>query len=221
MKVSVITPSTRRPAQLRACMERLIETTQGHDVEIICVIDACLNSLIALDGLDIIVLDNPKHQGAAACWNQGSEVATGDAFVLGSDDVVYHPGWLDAALAALESIGGSGMVGLNDTHVPEHAFATHYLMTRDFIMEHMGGCFVIPSYGHQYIDIEATARGRRARQYIWAKDAIVEHRHPAHKNAPRDEVYALGASFMAADQATYGIRLAAGFPDDFGPILKE
>ena len=221
MKVSIITPSTRRPEQLRACMDRLIETTKDNDVEIICVIDDCPASVAALEGLPIIVIDNPKHKGAAACWNQGSLVATGEAFVLGADDVIYHDGWLDAALVALAKMGGSGMVGLNDTKVPEHAFATHHLMTRDFIIEHMGGCFVIPVYRHQFIDLEATARARRAGRYIWARDAIVEHRHPAHKTAPDDLVYRLGGSFHAQDRITYQARLAAGWPDDFEPILKE
>ncbi len=221
MKVSIITPSTRRPEQLRACIERLIETTQEHDVEIICVIDDCPDSLKALEGLPIIVISNPKHQGAGACWNQGSRIATGGAFVLGADDVIYHDGWLDAALAALDKLGGSGMVGLNDLHVPEHAFATHHLMTRDFVIKYMGGCFVIPVYGHQFIDLEATARARRASKYIWARDAIVEHRHPAHKMAPNDFVYRLGGSHFARDRKTYQARLAAGWPDDFEPILKE
>ena len=202
-------------------MERLIETTSHNDVEIICVIDKCPDTLGALADLPIIVINNPEHQGAAACWNQGSLIATGDAFVLGADDVVYHDGWLDAALVALDKLGGSGMVGFNDGRVPEHAFATHHLMTRDFIIDHMGGCFVIPVYGHQFIDLEATARARWAGKYIWAGDAFVEHRHPFHGLAPHDKVYALGASFMAGDRKKYQARLAGGFPDDFEPILKE
>ena len=221
MRVSVIIPSMGRPDQLRRCVERLIETTRAHDVEIICVIE-CPDSLRAVADLPIIIIANPEHKRAAACWNQGTLLATGDAFVLGSDDMVWGDGWLDATLSALDKLGGSGMVGFNDGHTDgSTAFAAQYLMTRDYIVQHQGGWFVPPYYKHFYFDLESTKRARRAGLYLWAEDADVEHKHPAFKTAPTDTTYKCAAPFMATDRAIYQARQAAGFPDDLEPILKE
>ena len=222
MKVSIITPSRRRPAQLRKCIERLIETVQGHDVEIIVVSDGDKETALAMADVEgIILIVDEERTGAAACWNQATRIATGDAFVLGADDLYWGDGWLDAALRALDRLGGSGMIGFNDGRVPEHAFATHHLMTRDYIIDHMGGCFVIPVYKHQYIDLEATARARACSKYLWAGDCNVEHLHYAHHKAPFDETYRLGAESMSVDGELYKARMAAGWPDDFEPILTR
>ena len=220
MKVSVIIPSRGRPEQLRCCIRGLLATTRNHNVEVIAVIDQCPESAAALQGMPVKVLSNSEHQGATACWNQGSLVATGKILVLGADDLVFFKGWLDAALATLEEMGGSGMVGFNDGITPEHAFSPHHMMTRDFIARYMNGCFVIPCYKHQYVDLEATARARRAGKYKWCEGAYVEHRHHAHGLADIDEVYRLGNSYKEADREVFLARQAAGWPNDFDPILR-
>ena len=219
MKTSVIIPTKGRPLQLRCCLMGLKATTREHDVEVIVVVDQCKVSAAMLKTIpDIKVINNAEHKGAVACWNQGYSVAKGAAIVLGADDVVFLNGWLDAALETLEELDGWGMVGFNDGITPAHAFAPHFLMTRDFINRYMAGYFVPPCYKHHYIDLEATARAKRAGRYKWCEDARIEHRHHAHKLAVMDDVYKLANAYLEADKAVYQARLAAGFPNDYKPL---
>lgn len=225
MRTSVIIPTRGRAEQARACVEGLLETIQGHDAEVVLVVD---NDSMAPTrheyrfGRPVRLLWGADQNGAVACWNVGARAADGDAFVLGADDLVFTPGWLDAALATLAKLpDGSGVVGLNglDRNGGLDDFASHFLVTRDYCERFNGGVFVCPHYRSYYVDIEIHRRARALGRYAWAKDAIVEHRHHAVGKADVDSTYTLAAPNMALDGEIYAERQAAGFPDDYAPIL--
>jgi hypothetical protein len=215
LKVSIILPTHGRKEQAVKCLDQLFETVQGRDVEVIVVSD---DTLIEDSRVKMIVTDNTH--GAIANWNAGLAHATGDAIVLGADDLWFHEGWLEAALRGLLGMPEhSGMVGLNDMATDGTRFATHYLMTRDYIERFNGGVLAIPKYQHNFIDVEATARAMKAGRYHYAEDSLVEHRHYLWGKAEKDATYQRTAGTFKPDQETFLQREAAGFPNDFEPVL--
>ena len=223
MKISVVIPSKGRPDQLAAGVKRLFETTRGHDVEAVIVCDedetrGLVEDTLAGTGQVIWVVESLK---VIPAFNAGLAVSTGDAVVLGADDLWWGDGWLDAALAALGTLDDlGGLVGLNDGAPIARDYATHYLMTRRYIAWNNGGVLACPHYEHTYIDPEACARAMRAGRYVYAADAVVEHRHWLWGKAAKDPTYAEADGTFERDRATYERRFAAGFPDDYAPVIE-
>jgi hypothetical protein len=220
--VSVIIPTRDRAQQAEACMRQYRLTTAGCCVEIIAVIEADDHvSAAVLAGVADKVLRYSGPRSALAAWNLGASDAAGDVLVLGADDTWPHDGWLDAALAALATLpDGDGLVGFNDgTRTDGATFAGHFMVSRQFAIDHLGGVLLPPVYHHYYCDQEACQRAQRAGRYAYSAGALVEHRHPDFGKAERDAIYQYAAPFMAEDRALYLQRQAAGFPDDFPPVL--
>jgi len=219
MKVSVIVPTYDRPAQLRRNVERLLYTVRDFDAEIIVVAEVNPASIPALDGLPITTAYHEDWRGSVANWNIGAGMATGDILVTGADDLLFYDGWLQAALAQME-LAGTCYVGLNDLmwdgwcHDP-----THWLITRQGIIDHCGGCLMPPVYKTTFPDNETAARIRRAGQYTWCKQAMTEHMHCLNHKAAVDRCYLTMSKHYYDDQAVFLARLAAGFPDDFEPCV--
>ncbi len=213
MRVSIVIPTHGRQEQMRRCLDQLFATIQDRDVEVIVCSDDTW-------------IDDPRVKmkmtggGSIEGWNIGLAESTGQAVVLGADDLWFMDGWLDAALRGLLQIPEKcGMVGFNDMHSDGHRFATHYLMTRDYIDQYNGGVLAIPAYQHNFIDVEATARAKRAGRYYYARDALVEHRHYIWNAAVKDETYERTAGTFQSDQALFERRCAMGFPNDFEPMI--
>jgi hypothetical protein len=141
-----------------------------------------------------------------------------DAYVLGSDDAIFQPGWYEATMQALEQIGGSGLVGFNDGRKDKRALAVHYLMTRDFIIEHHGGVMAVPHYRSWGLDTEACQRAIAAGKYIKCLEAMVVHDW---HGPDGDETYRMGLEYRKNVKQIYERRRMAGFPDDFEPIIKK
>ena len=100
-----------------------------------------------------------EYRGCSRAWNDALAATSGDPVVLAADDLVFHHGWLDAALECLaEFEDGWGLVGFNDGHCGEE-LSTHYLMSRRFIVEVLGGVVAWEDYRHSFNDL----RSQRAR----------------------------------------------------------
>lgn len=211
-RLSIIIPSKGRPAQLEKCIDEFVRTTTGHDIEIIVVTP------------DEVTL-KPRWAGqvkiysadmdAVSGWNYGARFASGDALMLGADDLLPASGWLDAVKADYKS----GYVGLPDGHTDTTKYCTHYIISREYAKAHMGGVLAIPWYQSWWLDVEAADRARRARMYHVAHGALVEHTHPTWGTAPDDDTYKLGEARRDADAEMYRRRRDAGFPDNFPPVL--
>jgi hypothetical protein len=129
----------------------------------------------------------------AAKINNGARSTPRPLLFTGADDLNFHAGWLEHALAALTD--GIGVVGTNDLCNPrviggEHA--THFLMTREYaerpcIDGSPGPLF--EGYLHEYVDNELIETAKHRGAYAHADDAIVEHLHPMAGKAPMDELY--------------------------------
>lgn len=219
--VSVILPSRGRPEQAARCVERARATARGYDLEVIGIADADPATAAALAGVADQMLALPERVGPIAGWNLGAAAASGAVLVLGADDLWWFHGWIGEMLERMNEFpGGDGMVGFNDLAQNGNELATHFAVSRQFAIEHFGGVLVCPHYQHYCVDNEATARGQRAGRYVWAQNAVTEHRHPVWRKARMDATYAERQPLLQADFELFQRRQAAGFPDDFEPVLR-
>lgn len=226
MKVSVVIPSKGRPAQLAQCVRRLFETTRGYDVEAVVVCDEQEAYDLTINALDQAFVSRDHLVWSwdtlpvIPAFNEGLRLSTGDVILPGNDDLVWGDGWLTEALAVLETMpDGDGVVGLNDLCPIPRNFSAFFIATRRWLARENGGVLFCPHYWHNFVDPEVCARAIAGGRYAVADKAIVEHAHPAWGKAEMDATYTAGNEHFADDQAIYTMRLEAGFPDDFAPVI--
>ena len=164
------------------------------------------------------------HQGCSAAWNTALAAAPDDAlaFVSAADDLIFRPGWLKHSLQTLHEMGDSGLVGFEDERVrykSENFWAsTHYIMTRDFIIEHLGGVFAPPVYRGDYCDWEVCSIAKRAGKY--RRCNLAHAKHDWHGGENGDDTYRRAFAHWQECEQTFIDRLRHGFPITWNPILK-
>lgn len=217
--ISVLFPTMGRPDRAERCVRELRATTAGHDVEIVCAVDADPETRDRLEPLVDVMLYGEEPRGNSQAWNDCLAVCTGDPIVFAADDLHWSPGWLDAALAELKRFkDGWGLVGFNDGHWgPE--LSTHYLMSRRFVKDVLGGRVAWSFYGHSFNDVEVNERARRAGRYTWAMNARVYHDHWIFGDREQDDTDRRTLGGHSAAAAKLAERRAAGFPDEEPPVI--
>jgi len=222
MNTCVLIPTCYRPHGLTRALSTLTATAPDVYICVATEPDDIKGQRIARAyGATVAICPEPMA-GAPAAWNTALvAVPDCDSYFTGADDVSFFDGWLDHVLAELDFIGGNGLVGINDKYkdAQRRGYATHYLMTRRFIIDHHGGVAAIPHYRADYTDVEACKRAQRAGMYGYADKAIVQHHWEGNSNTP-DKCYVRAKNFRTQARSIYQKREAAGFPDDFPPILK-
>lgn len=254
--VSVLLATTGRPAMAESSVIDIRETTEDHEVEIIASVDADPETASRIHKLVDVLDYSVTYRGCSQAWNDALSDSSGDPVVLAADDLVWHPGWLSAALETLsqfedgwscsycgfapgshrnwcdagcgrdyndmEPVEVGGLVGFNDGHSNGDHFSTHYLMSRRFIIEILGGVIAWPHYKHSFNDVEASARAKAAGRYKWCKDAHVFHSHWIFGDRSQDETDARNLGGHPESQRTFFARQAAGFPNDgITPAITE
>jgi hypothetical protein len=154
--------------------------------------------------------------------------ATDEPWVLcGADDLHFHPGWWEAAMAAVEIVevqieqsnesfelpGSTGVIGTNDLHmeVKQEHFSTHPLVARWYI-DQFGtadelGKVMHEGYHHNQVDVELCLTARARGLYVFAADSHVEHRHAVFTGAAMDDTHRRGMlSGNTDDQALLASR---------------
>ena len=223
-KTAILLPSLNRPEKVVRCVNSLRGTTDWRRVDIKVMLDLeDKASERALSGMPVEVVFTTNRKGSIAAWNEMLGLFNNySAYVAAADDLVFHQGWYAATMRTLQLLGGDGMVGFNDLHYDgDKEWSTHWLGTRDFLINHNGGVIYAPHYGSWWCDPEVNDRARAVGKYIWAKDAVVEHVHPDWGKATVDQTYTEATKYHAKDTETYKTRKANGFPDDFPPVLKR
>lgn len=142
--------------------------------------------------------------------NRGFEISKAPWLLLVGDDVQFHRGWLDQAMATAAETGAA-VVGTNDLGNPAviaGAHATHMLIRREYI-EQQGASLDGPGivchegYRHWYVDNEIVEMARV--RGVWAPclTAHIEHLHPLFGKGQVDEVYMIGQQAAEADKALW------------------
>lgn len=216
--VYVLLPVLYRHEQLRRVLQSLKDTAPEIGIVVAIEPDDVDCEKIAKD-FGAIVAKCPKaRQGCAQAWNTALRNAPGTAtaFVLGADDIIFHDGWFEAAVKALDALGGDGLVGFNDLH-KKPPMATHFMMTRKHLITVNGGVMACPHYVMENVDVEAIARAEKAGKYIYAENAIVEHLWNGRKP---DKYYLEAQRYRNKGRNMLEERRKAGWPNDFEAVIR-
>jgi hypothetical protein len=126
------------------------------------------------------------------------------------DDVMFHPGWLDAALAAAQEYGWD-VVGTNDLLNPRvlsGTHATHPLIRSDYIAKRGAswdgpGTVCHTGYRHCYVDNEWSRVALDRGVFGVALNSVVEHLHPFNNKVLDPSGYDEAYASMHSDAAIY------------------
>lgn len=140
---------------------------------------------------------------------------TGEAWLfLVGDDVVFHSGWADELLRAAAETNAN-VIGSNDLANPrtaEGSHAPHMLISRRYIADAGAswdgpGLVCHEGYRHMYVDDEIVTAAKQRGEFAFARDAVVEHLHPAVEKAEVDATYRLGWSYADLDKSRFAERM--------------
>jgi GT2 family glycosyltransferase len=186
-------------------------------VEVVVAVDADDRSRQIALGLADVVSYSDEYRGVAGAWNDALALATGDLLVWVGDDTDWGDGWLDAALAC-EAEHRDWLVGLNDGHTPPDR-ATHFLMSRRFVRDVLGGVVAWPEYAHSFHDAEICDRAQALGRYVWCGESLVRHVHWLWGDREQDATDQLNLGGHPDSQRNYELRRAAGFPNNYEPVV--
>lgn len=155
------------------------------------------------------VLTSDRGGTYAEKVNYALEATSEPWLLLLGDDVRFHAGWVDAALAAgaLAPVVSTNDLGRDDLD----RLAVHPMFSRSYLLER-GASFDGPGliahegYQHWYVDREWSFLAAERNAMVYAPDCRIEHLHPIHGKAPMDATYRLGQAAAAADARLWRIR---------------
>jgi hypothetical protein len=143
--------------------------------------------------------------------NFGADYTLDEYVFMGADDLKFHPGWADVAVAA-QLATDVCVVGTNDLgngRVIAGHHATHSLVHRDYIAcgtVDEPGKLLHEGYHHNFVDDELVETAKARGTYHHCADSKVEHLHPNWGKGQDDNVYRLGERFFSKDRTTFSRR---------------
>lgn len=164
-------------------------------------------------GAHVIRIAGDRPGTFAEKINAGYE-ATDESWIFAvGDDVVFHPGWLDQALATAGD--DYHVIGTNDLgpRVAVGQDSPHFLIRRSYIDE-QGASWDGPKvvchegYRHGYVDLELALVAKQRGAWAMALGSIVEHIHHIWGKGEDDDVYELGRSSADEDKELFQRRTA-------------
>ena len=216
--VAVLIPSVGRPAQLAERVGSLLVRRPLPAVYLEVVLAIPMSdtaSLAAAARLSMgpmpyatrlhIALRRPDTT-AVEGWNVAyryiESICAPDWFVLGADDLVWPEGWLEAALCIAAETGAQ-VIGLGDDNVNLDDFSAHYMASRLWCEEQLGGNIAPPEYAAWWFDREVSQRAQKMGLYAPCWNAHLQHTHPMYGTAEMDDTYRRGYALHDADKALY------------------
>jgi hypothetical protein len=199
----VIVPVLARPHRVEPFLTSLVDAT-ADPVRVVFVATAGDTAMIdavihAADGAADIVLEvlPPNRVGDYAKKVNFVYGRTTEPFMfLAADDLHFHDGWLEAAMAEMAN-PAIGVVGTQDLAPTDRArtgdHATHCLIRRSYIDERgtidERGKVLHEGYPHEYVDDELVGTAKARHAWAFAHGSVVEHLHPSWGKAPPDRLY--------------------------------
>lgn len=187
VKVAILIPTLGRADVLPGLLENIRGTTPEGKYRVEFILD--WNDTASADALDRI--DWAEDFCLEFCdgtypvkTNTGYRGSDRDLILPTADDVVFHPGWYEAALKHFEA--GAQVVGTNDltpaTRGGRHA--TMPIITRSYI-EGQGAVWGEPGkvfhegYHHSWVETELWQLANHRGVAVFEPKAVIEHLHPA------------------------------------------
>lgn len=150
----------------------------------------------------ILVEDNQQQRRElTAIFNDGVAQTTGDVIVITGERQVFVPEWRAVVTELVESLNGSGVVSFFPSTPGGGA------VTRDFLLNELGGFMFWPDYIHYFSDAEIGERARMANKYAeCSRERIFSRVLDKVGRSEDTELYRI-------DQATFEARKLLGFPN--------
>jgi glycosyltransferase involved in cell wall biosynthesis len=231
MNITILIPTLGRARALRPLLQSIATTTPVGVANVVFVVDH----------------DDPEtHMELQEAWAQGWRFgrcfcdgtypekinagyrASSDPLVLlADDDIVFHPRWLDHALAVL--VDPIAVVGTNDLTpaTADGQHATKPIVRRSYI-ESPGAAFGEPGtvlhegYHHNFCETELCKLAQHRGVYVSCPPSIVEHRHPAWGTREADDTDLKGSQAnWSADEALFEKRSAEWMDLHLGGVFPS
>jgi glycosyltransferase involved in cell wall biosynthesis len=221
--IDVIIPVLARPQNVAPLLANLRGSTKVELRILFVCSDGDLEEITAVEkeGAEYLLLDAPPADGNyAKKINLGYHSTSNPWLFLASDDLEFHAGWAETALARARE--RNHVVGTNDkfnAFVRQGILATHSLIRRAYIDDPGasldGPGFVYhEGYSHNFVDCELSVLARHRNVYIYAQGAVVQHMHPLARKTPMDSTYDFGVRDFDRDRRLFVERLGAVYPRD-------
>lgn len=182
--------------------------------------DRCLSALAEHGGsipYEVVTEIDNDGIGCPRMVNRLAKMANSEWVLFLGDDTVPQPGLLDAIA---QHMGTWGMIGLNDGIHDGNELATHWCCHKR-LLDFTDGAFFHPGYRHSYCDQELTDIAKALGRYVWAEDALIEHRAQILTN-DQDEYTRKAYDpvnkrhdlrlYLERKEARVGYQLGVGFP---------
>lgn len=211
-ELAILVPVLNRPQNVAPLLSSIRAATPGAYV--LFVLDPDDDdehaAIVAADKARLRVGTVSPGGSYAAKINAGVRRTITPLVFLGADDLHFHPGWLQAARAAMaEGVGCVGTQDLCNRRVIRGEHATHFLLARWYAEQ---PCIdgspgpLFEGYAHEFVDDELIGTARKRGVYAFAGGAVVEHLHPDAGKAPRDALYDAQGERMERSRPLYNER---------------
>jgi hypothetical protein len=202
--LDIIIPTYGRPDRLLDVLEDAHHGASGVDHVVTLVVEAFDNEI--WDALDECVEQpwwqyriNCRTASYAGAMNQQCLDTDAEFVFMGADDLHFHPGWYQEAVAMMD--GTTMVVGTNDLfnqRVLAGNGSTHHLVDMRYLRDRGGtpdmgpGIALFEGYSHNYVDTEFIEVAKARAVFKPCLTSVVEHLHVQAGKAPMDATYAKG-----------------------------
>lgn len=191
--VVFIIPVLARPHRVQPLLDSIEASMSSNDYHALFICDSHdtkERDAVKKAGAETLIVDG----NYATKINAGVRVTDEPLIFTGADDLHFHKGWFQAAVAKMTS--GIGVVGTNDLCNPKTRtgkLSTHSLVARWYA--ELGTIdepdkLLHESYPHEWVDNEFIETAKFRKAFAHAPNSIVEHLHQRVGKAPMDDLYA-------------------------------
>lgn len=208
--LAVIIPMLRRAHRVGPVYESIRETCDARVVFAVSPGDQGVIDAIDETAAERVTVPRARTGDYARKIQAGINHTTEPYIFTGADDLRFHPGWFEAALAKMtERVGVVGTNDLSNPRVMRGAHSTHFLVARWYC--ELGtidqpGQLMHDGYLHEFVDDELVGTAKHRGAWAFAEDSIVEHLHPMAGKAPMDDLYAQQARRMRVSRSHFRYR---------------
>ncbi len=203
--LAVIVPSRGRPNNIRRLAEAFARTeSDSHPRLIVCIDEDDPERYGYVSQADQLVIRGRmrlvpwiNHQSAEILVEEDPPSIIG---FMGDDHLPRTPGWPEKIEAAMEAMGGTGIVYGNDL-LQREKLPTAAFLSADIIR--CLGYMAPPALVHMYVDNFWLDLGRAIKRIRYLPQVVIEHLHPFAGKAEMDASYATTTPLMEQDRIAY------------------